>query len=266
MAISSCPHCRKPIAPNAMNCRWCKAVFETPEEREAKRAAAADAEAAELSAWPGSQAPLPSPLSMRSWIAIPLLGVLGLGLAVATARTGTNLEASLKIAGVMLLVTGLLTLSLVWRDLRTMGARRLRTPRETAVFYFGMIALRDFARAHLVLAGYETAMNRHIDLAGVWRALASSSGETQTKVIATIGGQKRITDDAVLVDVTIAFARTTSTHVPMVGTYRQTETRGLIVSKLVVRRGARWYVVNGLPSEKIDLDMADRIAPPNPGA
>jgi hypothetical protein len=156
---------------------------------------------------------------------------------------------------------GVLAFVLLRAPLRVAKCRRLLDPVEAATYYFELVSQGRHSSAALALASYPKAVQRHQRLVQRWEQANPSGPATMGTIDGIhIGTPEKVAEDAALVPVKLLFGKHGGITVPGIGSITVSSTRRLELTKLLIRRKGRWFLVNGMAADRIDRSLAALLA------
>lgn len=260
MTESTCPHCGKPCLPRAAVCRWCNQVIERAKPAPVPLPAPkTDEELAELAEWKGRRSAPPGGFSTRTWIW--MVFVAG-AIAFTIQRRGP--EMGIWMVGLVIgAIASIFCILSFFGDLRALRTRGLRTPEEAVRHAFARLVAGQHKKMRDALADYPRAARRNEDVKERWatelknqadRGSVSVTGVEISRLLA-------LSEEAVVACIRVkigggnlAGCALSFFFLSLFGFAFFTVDSGhpILLEKLVVRRGRRWYLVNGLPEDRSD--------------
>jgi hypothetical protein len=242
--LKKCGACGKPIRPRIATCPWCGSGGTSPEaEEEPSR------EVEQLLDWMRSDAPpppVPPAYRLRTMLWILLTTGLVAAGAILPRVTQEMLWGALVIPGMLVAPFALYAIIVDWILL---FRRRLGTAEQTLRFYLAALCHKRFPAAAYVIAPYRIHDKRDFtsrvrDFASAWK---SAAGFHTSITQASVQHHVVVSPDAEWFMACFTF----STRYQQ-GNRVMTETVTLELARLVVRHGDRWFLVSGLPHDRID--------------
>ncbi len=264
----TCPYCAERIKLEAKRCRFCHEWLVPDEERGfavplgAEASPESIAEAGELAGWQG-KGPLPPVLSIGSYIALGLVVACFIaGWFAGGEREGPGIGCAVAI------LPGLIALIAVVNDLNIAGSRSCSTPEKAAKYFIMAMKARKWGCASMVCVDSPTAARRNARSKSSWKSAARTVGSNgQINGVRIINLDDR--GETALVQVQVEFFSGSIVGC-VIGAFL-----GLLIgvilyyvmgtretrqyTKLLVKRGGRWWIVNSLPDDRLDNRLANAM-------
>jgi hypothetical protein len=201
----------------------------------------------ELRAWQPLTYEVPSLLSPLTLVLGLLLAGAGVAIA-ATHKTDQVLSVSFSIPAFILIP--LFLWSLGRRDLSVLRVRHRETPQDAVTYYFNRVARRLYGRARSALPDYASAVSRHASLQEKIR----KGGKPEVHDVAI----RKVTpmgNEFAAIELDILMRETSTWIIPLPGhlmVRHSNQDHVRSVTKMVVHRNDRWYVICGLLEDRVD--------------
>ena len=253
-----CPHCGKAMADDKRVCPGCLntvggAAPPTPVIiSDWTRVAPEDDEAEQIRAWLAEPDTVASPavVSLRTWIA--LLMVLMPGVVMLMKRD----DGTLLFGTLYAFLCAPFLLWFVLTDVAQLRIRHCRTPAAAAAFYLVGVLGGRWERVSAVLMTHPASLRRRVGLWLGWkRGIVISTYVSGARVESC----RMMGNAAATVTLTVTLRTFGSGGLVWAYLFARVERRK--IERLLLRRGARWYVINGLPGDAIDRAMDMRLPP-----
>jgi hypothetical protein len=259
------------VSSTATSCPWCKAevrgkVEAAPtaaEQLEPPTAAEQlEPELAALRAWSGNPDPPPPLLSTGLCVALAAMAVGALFAGGYIVRESRTVREAFPLALFPAGALAILAVFLLREPLRVRNVRDLASPRDALTYFMELVRTRRYAAASFALAGHAQALERHAKFGTRWDQANPSSAATLGTIDAfSIGAPEPLGEDACLVPLSVTFGSHGGVSIPLVGGVRTHEWRQKDFLKLLVKRRDRWFLVNGLPADRLDRGLSALLAP-----